>query len=66
MALITKEMKISDVTKKYPDTLNIFGNFKVDFCCGGGRSIDEAARGKNINLEKLLTELNKIAGGANG
>ncbi len=61
MALITKEMRITEVTRKYPDTLNVFGNFKVDFCCGGGRTIEEAARSGSIDLDKLLAELNKIA-----
>lgn len=61
MGQISKDMKISDVTKKYPDTLNVFGNFKIDFCCGGGRSIEEAARSKNIDLERLLEEINRAA-----
>ncbi len=60
MNLISKDMKISEVTKKYPGTLNVFGNFKIDFCCGGGRSIEEAGRIKNIDLNKLLAELNKV------
>lgn len=61
MALVTKEMRITEVTRKYPDTLNVFGNFKVDFCCGGGRSIEEAAKQGGIELDKLLAELNRIA-----
>lgn len=66
MDLITRDMKISEVTKKYPGTLNVFGNFKIDFCCGGGRSIEEAGRAKNIDLNKLLEELNKVTEVKNG
>jgi regulator of cell morphogenesis and NO signaling len=58
---VTKEMKIHEVTKKYPKTISVFGNFKIDFCCGGARSIEESAKSKGIDLEKLLAELNKAA-----
>lgn len=59
--LVTKEMKISDVTKKYPDTLSVFGNFRIDFCCGGAKTIEEASVLKKLDMEKLLEELNEIA-----
>jgi regulator of cell morphogenesis and NO signaling len=60
MELINKNMKISEVTKKYPNTLNVFGNFKIDFCCGGGRTIEEACLKSKINLDELLSELNRV------
>lgn len=60
MADITKEMKIFEVTKKYPKAISVLGNFKIDFCCGGARSLEEAAKAKGIDIDKLLDELNKI------
>ena len=42
--IITKDMVINDVIKKYPKTITIFSNFKVDSCCGGGFSIEKKQR----------------------
>lgn len=62
MVNITKEMKIFEVTKKYPKAINVLGNFKIDFCCGGARSLEEAAKAKGIDVDKLIEELNKVTG----
>ena len=61
MAGITKEMKIFEVTKKYPKAISVLGNFKIDFCCGGARSLEDAAKAKGIDVNNLVEELNKIA-----
>lgn len=59
--IITKDMVINDVIKKYPKTITIFSNFKVDSCCGGGSSIEKTAGVSGINLDALLQALNKVA-----
>lgn len=59
--IITKDMVINDVIKKYPKTITIFSNFKVDSCCGGGGSIEKTAGVSGINLDALLQALNKVA-----
>lgn len=59
--IITKDMVINDVIKKYPKTITIFSNFKVDSCCGGGVSIEKTAGVSGINLDALLQALNKVA-----
>ena len=59
MATITKDMTINDVVKKYPDTLKVFGDFKVDSCCGGAESIATTAAVSNVNIPELMEALNK-------
>ncbi len=59
--IITKDMIINDVIKKYPKTITVFSNFKVDSCCGGGVSIEKTAGVSGINLDALLQALNKVA-----
>ena len=56
---ITKEMIVKDVTKKFPQTINVFGNHKVDFCCGGAHSIEQTARARGCkDVDALLRDLN--------
>ena len=59
---ITKEMIVRDVTRKYPQTVNVFGNHRVDFCCGGAHSIEQTARARGCkDLDALITDLNRVA-----
>lgn len=58
---ITKDMIVREVVKQYPQTVNVFGKFKVDFCCGGAHSIEQTARARGCNdVDALVTELNRV------
>ena len=59
--IITKDMIINDVIKKYPKTITVFNNFKVDSCCGGGVSIEKTVGMSGIDIDALLKALNKVA-----
>lgn len=59
--IITKNMIINDVIKKYPKTITVFSKFKVDSCCGGAASIEKTAGMSGVDINPLLAELNKVA-----
>ena len=59
--LVTKEMVINDVIKRYPKTIAVFNQFKVDSCCGGGQPIEATATRDGVALEPLLEALNRAA-----
>lgn len=55
-------MKIEEVIKKHPETLEVFS--KYGFHCIGCvaasfESIEDGAKAHNIDIEKLVEELNK-------
>jgi iron-sulfur cluster repair protein YtfE (RIC family) len=53
-------MIVREVTAKLPQTISVFGNHKVDFCCGGAHSIEQTARAKGCrDIEALLVDLNQ-------
>ncbi|MFZ5559688.1 MAG: DUF1858 domain-containing protein [Patescibacteria group bacterium] len=59
---ITKEMKIDEVIKKYPETVEVF--MKYNFHCIGCvaanfESIEEGAKAHGITPEELVEELNE-------
>lgn len=58
--LITRDMVINDVIKKYPKTVRIFREFEVDACCGGGHSIEKTAGAHGVDIEALINALNKM------
>ena len=61
MAKIDGKMTINDVIKDYPSTLAVFNTFGIDSCCGGARTLEQAAREGGIDLDALLKALNEAA-----
>lgn len=59
MATITGDMIINDLIRKYPQTIKVFNEFKVDSCCGGGAPIETTAKRDGIDVEGLLKALNE-------
>jgi len=59
MAVITENMTINEVIRKYPETMKVFNDFKVDSCCGGGQSIAVTAAMGNANVPELIKALNE-------
>jgi len=59
METITSNMIINDVIKKYPQTIKVFNEYKVDSCCGGGAPIKTTAKRDGIDVEGLLKALNE-------
>lgn len=58
--MITKDMTIREVIRQYPETTSVFGNYKVDFCCGGAHSIEQTANACKVNdITDLMAALNK-------
>ncbi len=41
----------------HPETQNVFHRFGVDTCCGGGVSVEEAARREGVKVEELCAAL---------
>jgi regulator of cell morphogenesis and NO signaling len=62
MDTITGTMIINDVIKKYPQTIKVFNDHKVDSCCGGGAPIETTAKRDGVDVEGLLKALNEAAG----
>ena len=47
-------------------TAAVFKKFGIDFCCKGGRTIEEACEPKNIDVEKIYGEIESIPKAGNG
>ncbi|MBI5559802.1 MAG: DUF542 domain-containing protein [Deltaproteobacteria bacterium] len=60
-AKITKSMTVNDCIKRYPRTIGVFTRYRIDSCCGGAVSVEEAAKRDGAPLEGLLKALNEAA-----
>jgi len=55
--IITKNKTVGETVTENIKTAHIFKKYGIDFCCGGGRSIDKACEKKNVDFSKLVEEL---------
>ncbi len=63
MATITGDMVINEVIKKFPATIKVFNDFRVDSCCGGGAPIEVTARRDGVDVDGLVRALNAAVEG---
>ena len=60
---IRPEMTINQVLRLYPQVMGVFNTFRMDSCCGGARSLEQAAQEDGADLEELLAALRQAAQG---
>ena len=56
MEINTKTI-VGDIVKKHYKTARLFEKNRIDFCCGGGISLEEACRNSNVEVSDLLSQL---------
>ena len=57
-AYFTGEEQVGAIVTEFPGASNLFKKVKIDFCCGGDISLNEAAEEKQLNVEEILDKLN--------
>lgn len=50
-------ISVNDLLRRVPGAGAVLNRFGVDTCCGGARSLDEAARSAGVPLAHLLAAL---------
>ena len=58
--VISKEKTVADYVTENIKTAHVFKKYGIDFCCGGGISVEKACVKKNIDLTILEEELSKV------
>lgn len=62
---ITKNQNIGELVAHDYRFATIFKKYGIDFCCQGNRTIDNACDDKELEVDKVLHDLNNIGGVAN-
>jgi regulator of cell morphogenesis and NO signaling len=58
---MTKSPSVGSFVANDFRTAAVFQKYGIDFCCKGGKSVDEVCDKKNIDREMLLRELNEVS-----
>jgi iron-sulfur cluster repair protein YtfE (RIC family) len=56
-SVITADMRINEVIRRYPKTVGIFHALGLDACCGGDKTITDAASAHGLTTEVVLQSL---------
>ena len=57
---IIENKTVAEVVSDNIKTAHIFKKYGIDFCCGGGITIDKACEKKNVDYAQLKEELLKV------
>jgi len=55
--MITPNNTLADVALRYPSASRIFRQHKLDFCCGGQRSVADACSARGVDASAILREI---------
>ena len=50
-------LTINEIVARHPETIAVFNRLGMDTCCGGGVSVEEAARRDGLDLDQILAAL---------
>jgi regulator of cell morphogenesis and NO signaling len=59
--MLTQEKTIGEMVAEDFRAAQVFRKYKIDFCCKGNRTIDEACENKKFRAEDIYEDLEKIA-----
>jgi iron-sulfur cluster repair protein YtfE (RIC family) len=54
---IAPSSTVNDVVREFPGTLEVFRQLGVDTCCGGGATLEQAARNLQVLPDTLIQTL---------
>lgn len=57
---INFDTSLGEFVAQYPQTRDVFERYELDYCCGGKKNIEVAAKEKNIDLNEFESLLQKI------
>jgi len=55
--MIEPTQTLADVALRYPSASRVFRHHKLDFCCGGKRSVADACRERGLDIASIAREI---------
>ena len=56
---VATEKTVRELALENPASTRVFEKLGIDYCCGGNKSLDEACRRANLNIDQVLDSLEK-------
>jgi len=60
MMKITKQNTVAEVVAQNMGADQVFSKYKIDFCCGGGATLEIACKESGVEFEVLKKEIETI------
>lgn len=60
MSTFHSSQKIGEIVTKFPKSADVLKEYKIDFCCGGDRTLLTAIKEQNINEAEILDKINNL------
>ncbi len=60
MNKINLQMSLGEIVSVFPGSTAVFNNYKIDYCCGGDRSLKQALEEANIDSNNFIDDLNSL------
>lgn len=57
---ISTKTKLADLVNEKPALVEVFNKHKIDYCCGGQRSLELACKEMNLSVDAVLKELEQM------
>lgn len=57
--MLDRQTTVANVVLDHSECAQVFQRHRIDFCCKGGLTLEDAARSKGVALDALLTELER-------
>jgi regulator of cell morphogenesis and NO signaling len=54
---ITKDTRVGALAARHPLATRVFARHDIDYCCGGGRALDQVCQEKGLDIDAVLKEL---------
>lgn len=60
MSTFHSSQKIGEIVTKFPKSAEILKDYRIDYCCGGDRTLLTAIKEQNINESEILDKINSL------
>ncbi len=57
VALLDPSWTLNELVQHYPEAIAVLSQYRLDTCCGGSRTIADAAKAQGISLGSLFSDL---------
>ena len=58
--IFNAQSTVGEIVVMFPKASDLFKAYKIDFCCGGNRSLSEVLAEKQLDIETILSELQSL------
>ena len=57
MMTLNTTRTVRELALEMPDATRVFEKLKIDYCCGGNKSLEEACRASNLSMDQVIDSL---------